>query len=203
MKKIREIYSCDRLEGDDSLVIWHNNVIEKCPDELTSSDVARCIRQKLFLEVAYEKLLGLLLQDPHAGDLYAGELLEKASEVDKEYIKKQRDEITEIVNLAGEFAKVHEWEKSEDKLEYILALNNLKAKLSEVESGEYNSEKSDLERNQVENFLKIKTWEEFDKRRDEFKGLKPNKETTPHFVELLSNREFFAPEDKHTDVKLT
>ena len=203
MKKIREIYSCDRLEGDDPLVIWHNEVIEKCPNELTASDVARCVRQKLFLEVAYETLLKFLLQDPYAGDLYAGELLEKASEVDQEYIKKHRDEITEIVNLADEFARVHEWESIDDKLEYISELDKLKVKLSEIESGEYNSEESDLERSQVEKFLKIKTWEEFDRRRDEFKGLKPSKETTPHFVELLSNREFFAPEDKHTDVKLT
>ena len=202
-EKIKDIYNCMPLSGDDPLVIWHNEIIEKCPDELSVLDVARCVRQKLFMDVAYEKLLKFLLQDPYAGDLYAGELLEKASEVDKEYIKKHRKTIAEIINLAGEFAKVHEWERSEDKLEYISALDNLKGKISEVESGEYNSEESDLERSQVEKFLKIQTWEEFDRRRDEFKGLKPRKETTPHFVELLSDREFFAPEDKHTDVKIT
>ena len=202
-EKIKDIYNCKTLSGDDPLVIWHNEIIEKRPDELSVLDVARCVRQKLFLEVAYEKLLKFLLQDPYAGDLYAGELLEKASEVDKEYIKKHRDEITEIVNLADEFAKAHEWESIDDKLEYISELDNLKGKLSEVESGECNSEESDLERSQVEKFLKIMTWEEFDRRRDEFKDLKPSKETTPHFVELLSDCEFFAPEDKHTDVKLT
>ena len=203
MKKIREIYSCDKLEGDDPLVIWHNDVIEKYPDELAISDVARCIRQKLFLDVAYKKLLEFLLQSPYAGDLYAGELLEKACEMGDEYIEKYRETLVEIIKSADEFARVHEWEIEEDKRDYLSALDNLKGKLSEVESGEYNSEESDLERSQVEKFLKIRTWEEFDRRRDEFKGLKPSKETTPHFVELLSNREFFAPEDKHTDVKLT
>lgn len=28
-EKIRDLYNCNKLIGDDSLVIWHNQVIEK------------------------------------------------------------------------------------------------------------------------------------------------------------------------------
>ena len=44
----KDIYKCNKLKGDDALVIWYNEVIEKSPDELNISDVARCIRQNLF-----------------------------------------------------------------------------------------------------------------------------------------------------------
>ena len=85
-EKIKELYNCDKLKGDDSLVIWYNQVIEKTADELTVSDVARCIRQNLFLETAYEMLMVYLLQNPYEGDVYEGELIGKACEIDLKYL---------------------------------------------------------------------------------------------------------------------
>lgn len=129
-EKLKEIYGCTKLTGSDSLVNWYNQVIEKPIDELTIADVARCIRQNLFGEAAYEMLLVYLLHDPYAGDVYAGELMEKVSEADPKFITKHRNTISEIIEQANRFIKNHTWEFDEDRAEYEAAVEKL-AKLIE------------------------------------------------------------------------
>ena len=124
-EKLKAIYKCEKLEGDDLLVIWHNQVIEKRVDELTVSDVARCFRQNLFLEIAYEMLLVYLLHNPYEGDVSEGELMDKASEIENGYIKKYKDTIIKIIENAHRFIETHEWEFDEDKSEYVESVNSL------------------------------------------------------------------------------
>lgn len=125
MEKIKDVYNCHKLEGNDPLVIWHNQVIEKHPDELTVADIARCIRQNIFVESAYEVLLSYLLHNPYSGDLYEGELMEKASMVDNEIIFKHKKSVKEIVENAKKFIDTHEWTSGEEKMEYIEAVEKL------------------------------------------------------------------------------
>lgn len=132
VEKIKDIYSSEKLKGDDSLVIWYNKVIEKRADELTVPDVARCIRQNLFLDAAYEMLLVYLLQNPYEGDLYGGELMEKASEVDDEYIARHKKTITEIIQNAREFVSAYPWECEEDKTEYIASIEKLENAMTKI-----------------------------------------------------------------------
>ena len=124
-QRIREIYNCEKIEGNDPLVQWYNAVIEKRVDELTISDVARCIRQNIFIESAYEVLLAYLLQNPYEGDVYEGELMDKAGKVDKNIIIKYKETILEIINIAQEFIKTYDWICEEDKEEYTDAVNRL------------------------------------------------------------------------------
>ena len=124
-QRIREIYNCEKIEGNDPLVQWYNAVIEKHVDELTISDVARCIRQNIFIESAYEVLLAYLLQNPYEGDVYEGELMDKAGKVDKNIIIKYKETILEIINIAQEFIKTYDWICEEDKEEYMDAVNRL------------------------------------------------------------------------------
>lgn len=114
-EKIREIYDCTLLAGDDPLVIWYNHVIDKTVAELTAADVARCIRQRLFVEKAYELLLAYLLHNPYEEDIYEGELLDKATEVDDALITKYEAIIVEIIDSAEEFINEHEWVCEEEK----------------------------------------------------------------------------------------
>ena len=51
---------------------------------------------------------------------------------------------------------------------------------------------------QKEKFLKIKTYEEFDKRREEFDDLPFDDETMNHFDELMGKA--YAPDDYHHDL---
>ena len=106
-EKIKDIYNCSPLKGDDPLIIWYNSVIEKKVSELTVADVARCIRQGLFVEKAYEVLLAYLMHNPYEGDVYEGELMEKASEVDLALIKKHKTTLTKIIEKAKSFINVN------------------------------------------------------------------------------------------------
>ncbi len=124
--KIREIYNVKKLSGNDSLVEWHNNVIEKTEAELTVLDVARCIRQNLFVEAAYERLIVYLMQDPFAGDMYPGELMEKAVDVDAEIIRKHSHSLKEVIKKAELFINDNKWELEDEREEYIESVNNLK-----------------------------------------------------------------------------
>ena len=54
LKKIKDIYQVQNLKGNDPLILWHNKVIDKFPYDLTIADVARCIRQNLFIDTVYE-----------------------------------------------------------------------------------------------------------------------------------------------------
>jgi hypothetical protein len=59
----------------DSLDEWYASVRDTPLDVLSVGDLARAIRQKLFLETVVSVALARLLTDPCAGDLYDGELL--------------------------------------------------------------------------------------------------------------------------------
>ena len=128
-EKIKDIYDCTPLPGEDPLVIWYNHVINKTVAELTVADVARCIRQELFVEKAYEVLLAYLLHNPYEGDVYEGELMDKAVEVDDELIIKHKTTIIEIIDKAESFISRYEWICEEDKTEYMEAVNRLYRKI--------------------------------------------------------------------------
>ena len=50
-------------------------------------------------------------------------------------------------------------------------------------------------------FLKIETYEEFDRRREEFRELKYDKEIGEHLDKIFPKA--YAPTDKHVDVVIT
>ena len=129
--KIKDIYNAEKLSGNDSLVEWHNNVIEKTEAELTVSDVARCIRQNLFVETAYEMLIVYLLQDPFAGDMYPGELMEKAGDVEEEIIRRHSQSLKDVINKAELFIKENKWELEDEREEYLESVNTLKKKIED------------------------------------------------------------------------
>ena len=129
--KIKDIYKAEKLSGNDSLVEWHNNVIEKTEAELTVLDVARCIRQNLFVETAYEMLIVYLLQDPFAGDMYPGELMEKAGDVEEEIIRRHSQSLKDVINKAELFIKENKWELEDEREEYLESVNTLKKKIED------------------------------------------------------------------------
>ncbi len=128
---IKDIYNATKLSGNSPLVEWHNNVIEKMQAELTISDVARCIRQNIFVETAYEMLIVYLMQNPLAGDMYPGELMEKAGEVDKQLILKHSQSLQDIIKKAEAFIQDNEWELEEEKEEFSESVDNLKRIIGE------------------------------------------------------------------------
>lgn len=125
LKKIKDIYQVQNLKGNDPLILWHNKVIDKFPYDLTIADVARCIRQNLFIDTVYEVLLSYLMQDLYIGDLYNGELMEKASEVERSVIISHEKIIKQILFKAREFINDYNWDDFEDKKEFENSVNQL------------------------------------------------------------------------------
>lgn len=131
-RRIKEIYNCERLEGTDPLVYWYNQVIEKVVTELNVGDVARCFRQELFLDVAYDMTLVYLLNNPYEGDLYAGELMEKASKMDVVYIEQHKNVIAKIIEKAESFIANNVWESNAERSEFEQSVRKLKVILNGI-----------------------------------------------------------------------
>ncbi|HWB06702.1 MAG TPA: contact-dependent growth inhibition system immunity protein [Verrucomicrobiales bacterium] len=61
--------------GDSSLEEWYASVRTKPFSSLTDGDIARAVRQKLFLEYIVQETIRRLRVDPLAGEKYDGELI--------------------------------------------------------------------------------------------------------------------------------
>ncbi|UYA60502.1 hypothetical protein NAL19_2367 [Pectobacterium sp. F1-1] len=72
---------------NSSLDEWFSSVIDVSLDELGVGDVARAIRQDLFLADVLPKAEIILKQDPLAGDDYDGQLISSISSLNSDEIK--------------------------------------------------------------------------------------------------------------------
>lgn len=61
----------------------------------------------------------------HEEDIYEGELLDKATEVDDALITKYKATIVEIIDSAEKFINEHEWVCEEEKAEYKESVKKL------------------------------------------------------------------------------
>ena len=71
--------------GDSSLDHWYSEIRDTPLNELKDGDLARCCRQKLFLEHVVPVVILRLTANPMAGDIYDGELLAAMQTVGKKY----------------------------------------------------------------------------------------------------------------------
>ena len=133
-KKIKDIYSCKLEQNLDSnklynLEIWYNKILEKTYSELTIADVLRMIRQEVFIEIALKKAVDLLKDNPLAGEMYEGELLEKLLNEKIEIIKKRyKEDIKGILKQGKKLAENYEWITNDEKNEFLnlIKYNQLK-----------------------------------------------------------------------------
>ena len=71
-----------------------------------------------------------LLHNPYAGDAYGGELMDKAADIDREYLLQHKKTVSEIIKNAASFIETYEWEAEEDKFEYEESVERLAQKIS-------------------------------------------------------------------------
>lgn len=126
-RKIKEIYDCAAIVSDEELYPlqkWYNQLIDKTIHEITVPDVLRMIRQKQLIDLAMSKAINLLKDDVFAGESYAGELLEKVSELDGSFLVSYADDLRNIIKNALEKCAIHEWAYAgeEDELKQSLHL---------------------------------------------------------------------------------
>jgi hypothetical protein len=102
MKKDLTIEEIENLEGlifDDSdkdlnysLPLWHKGIRQKRLSELTDGDLARLIRQDMYIKYIISECLQRLNVDPIIGDKYNGELLTAlVKDIGDEFWKEHQD----------------------------------------------------------------------------------------------------------------
>ena len=131
-KKIKAMYNCTPIISTGELYPlqkWYNTLIEKTCDEISLSDILRMFRQKMFLDLAILKAIEILKRDIFAGELYAGELLEKISQQDTLVISPHADILREIVKNATDMAMAFEWSYQGEREEFLEVLELLQSKL--------------------------------------------------------------------------
>lgn len=126
-RKIKEIYDCAAIVSDEELYPlqkWYNQLIDKTIYEITVPDVLRMIRQEQWIGLAMSKAINLLKDDVFAGEAYAGELLERVSELDGSFLVSYADDLRNIIRNALEKCALHEWayDGEEDELKQSLHL---------------------------------------------------------------------------------
>jgi hypothetical protein len=108
-----------------SLSIWYSKIQKKRLSELTDGDLARFIRQKMFLKYVVPEILERIWKNPAAGELYYGEVLEALSKLNDDFLRSNHKISQEIykflieVNnnklISNDFEWTYEGEEQEFK----------------------------------------------------------------------------------------
>lgn len=131
-RKIKEIYDCAAIVSDEELYPlqkWYNQLIDKTIHEITVPDVLRMIRQKQWTGLAMSKAINLLKDDVFAGEAYAGELLERVSELDGSFLVSYADDLRNIIRNALEKCALHEWAYDGEENELKQSLHLLEKRI--------------------------------------------------------------------------
>ncbi|WP_251508360.1 contact-dependent growth inhibition system immunity protein [Paenibacillus polysaccharolyticus] len=80
-KRIMDIYCIDydsQIGNSNPVALeqWYGRLLNKKVDDLNLEDVSRMLGQRVFLELGIEKAMEILSEDPLAGEMYEGHLLE-------------------------------------------------------------------------------------------------------------------------------
>lgn len=111
-RKIKEIYKCKYIVSDEALYPlqkWYNQLIDKTVCEITIADVLRMLRQREFIDLAMSMAVDILRENVYSGELYAGELVEKISQVDVSYLASYANDLKNILIVALEENMPYEW----------------------------------------------------------------------------------------------
>ena len=93
------------------------SILNKEKNELNVSDVYFMLRQSILPDLARERNIELLLNNPLAGEMYEGQLLEILIEDIKSY-SEQRDEFLNFKNQFSEKVASIIWEDDFEKEEF-------------------------------------------------------------------------------------
>ena len=134
VKEIKRICDIEKLEGfivlpenkdHSALDKWYINVRRKKISELTDGDLARFIRQGIFLEYIIPEAIERLKINPFAGILYTGELISSIEKIEHSFWienPKLHFQVKEILNTAIErsfIPNVFEWSFEDEQNRFI------------------------------------------------------------------------------------
>lgn len=124
----------DATVEESALSTWYDSIRGKRLTELTEGDVARLLRQQMYLEFLVPEATRRLLMNPLAGELFDGEILEKVSQIpanfwgkEPELMKGTQGLVQALVN--GDFSDLVNELDEEDREEFFDNVQRLKESL--------------------------------------------------------------------------
>lgn len=125
-EKLNLNYSNLREYSEYFLPLWYDKIREKKVGNLSNGDVARLIRQNMYIEYIVPEALERLKDNPFLGELYDGEILKTLYNLDFNFWeknKKSKNKMSNILYLLLNTKRYKNiWMNDEDKDEfYIMA----------------------------------------------------------------------------------
>ena len=128
IKDLYENVSEIRGKSLSPLELWYNELINKKIEDLSILDINRMLRQDVFMQLAMEKAMELLIKNPMEGELYDGDLLYQVVKAMKKHGASIDKQIADkFIELADKEKEKYEWEFEEYKTEYEEMLESFKS----------------------------------------------------------------------------
>lgn len=133
-KSIGVIYNLPApcLNAEYSLELWYIELYNKQPKDITILDVIRMLQQHLLVELAIKKAINYLQEDPLAGSLFDGQLMETLLTMDSNKLKDSRKEIKKLVSEVSLKLNTLDWLCEEDAENFSNLLMRLQENVSEI-----------------------------------------------------------------------
>jgi hypothetical protein len=129
ISKILNVKS-EEIEIKCELDKWYATLLNKTVEEINVNDISRMLRQDILMEVAVNKSVEILNENPLAGEVYDGQLLELLYSVDVNKYKEDIDEVKYLLIKIKSNISSFEWLCDEDFKEYLQVLEKYLKKLS-------------------------------------------------------------------------
>lgn len=129
---LKEMYGCKYINAETELFPlqkWYNMLLDKSVEELSISDVLKMIRQNEFIDIAIAKSIDFLKQNPFAGELYEGELLDKISHINVDEILKHRNDLQQIISDGLTQNETYDWITEDEREEFRKLLNGFNQRI--------------------------------------------------------------------------
>ncbi len=109
----------DKTSQNSPLDTWFSKMILKTEEELSDLDIARMLRQNIYLDIAIPCAWDHVLADPFCGELYDGEVLEMLMKVLSNGVQAcDRTFYSTFIENIQQQIEVHEWLDSQEKEEF-------------------------------------------------------------------------------------
>lgn len=126
--QLKKMDLCE-LKQDSPLDQWFFQMVQKRVDGLSIEDMARMLRQEVYLDIAIPCVWNKLLSDPFCGEMYEGELLASLTEILLNHPQERR--LSLYRTFIGESAQQiidHEWADNSSRADfekYVAELSSL------------------------------------------------------------------------------
>jgi hypothetical protein len=119
------------VDEESSLSIWYSEIRHSKISELTDGDIAKAIRQRVFLSYTAQEAIKRLLVDPTIGFMYVGEVISSLSEINLDFWPSNLQLKEETINLLRlTDSRQFDWITDEDKREFYSCVDKLKGNIS-------------------------------------------------------------------------